>query len=163
MINYFRASLSNLAADNSSPMYSGAAYDINYLPYAYTVKTLDAKQQPIYNILFPVGGDRTGTLAYTNAYTKLLHAFALDDVFSMYDPSLSYYLSDLDSFDSGWYTTNTVNFPSILTALQTNNVGWTFASNFMVVPRYREMYNFAYPSMQRLAGFVAGYAAGITP
>ena len=92
MINYFRASLANLAADTEQPLYADAPCDVNYIPYAYTVRTLDAAQLKIYNALFPVNSNRAGIVAYTNAYTKLLHAFNLDDVFTAYYPTINYEL-----------------------------------------------------------------------
>src|ERR1019366_1118330 len=111
-MNYFRASLPNITADGNRQLNS--VVDLDYLPYSFLGLTLTGRQQALYNYLFPVSADRSGTILYANAYTNLLHVYDLDEVFTHYDPAINYQLSDLNRFNDSWLATNTLNLQPVI-------------------------------------------------
>lgn len=158
MINYFRATLANV--DALAPVNEGDLTDSTFIPVEYTAIALTSAQTALQAGLFP-SATRANVIAYTDAYTLLLHSFGMDDVFTKFYPTVSYQLSDLGSFpaNTGNYQTNLL---TIWNTIVTGGLGKAFFNN-ATDTKYSQMYRLATPHLQRLAGLVAGYAVSFEP
>ena len=149
-MNYFRASLANYAS-----LVSGSGVDTYLIPYTFnTPIVLSTTQTAVYNLLFPVSGE-ANVIAYVNAYTQLLHSFRQDSVFTLYDPVITYQLSDLNQFPN-----TTVNLIPVLQTMLTTQIGNNFFNQYPE-EKYLDMYIYAVPKLMRLVGLVAGYAVSL--
>ena len=151
MINYFRASLTNVA-----PVGSGSTVDADNIPYAFTPVTLSAVQTALYSYLFPTS-DRAVKLAYTDAYTSLLTSFRLNEVFTWYYPTIIYTLDDFNVFPY-----SEVDLLAVISSIKSNGAGEDFLAGTPVT-KYSEMYSSGIPKMFQLAGIISAYAISLSP
>jgi len=142
-INNFRTRLMNITPTNIAG---------EYIDSTFTTITLPTQLSSFYSLLYP-SNTETDILTRTNAYTQLIVACKLDQVFKQVDPRIAYTLQDLAVFQ-----TTPPNLISVASSV-IGNITTTNMLNYNTnYPLYLDIYENGTTNLQKLAGLICNYS-----
>jgi hypothetical protein len=123
-----------------------------YIDSTFTTITLPTQLSSFYSLLYP-SNTETDILTRTNAYTQLIVACKLDQVFKQVDPRIAYTLQDLAVFQ-----TTPPNLISVASSV-IGNITTTNMLNYNTnYPLYLDIYENGTTNLQKLAGLICNYS-----